>query len=526
MQADSTDTLFQSDAELAKSAARQEKAARTARAGSPIKLSSKPLDLAIRPRKGAAPTAFVAESGFTARNIDLKTGKTLKVYKGHSGPVTSLAFHRISKLPRELLITGSWDKSIRLWDVESAQCLSINHQAHTDFVKSLLVIPELNILLSGGSDKDLRIWDLAQLADQDWSQIPSTTASSSVAESVTSKVSEVVDQVKESLNLKEQQTTTAPQTPFSALPLLKSLKGQHTRPIEAISYNAVLSVERDNETVKDTGKYALWSADSMGRICIWELSRNASGLQATFKYTWLAHETAIYEIRMAEEECWTVSSDHLATLWSFNVSKPEEPPVPVMRLPHPYFVKTILPLPELTLGQDIHYAITGSTDEQIRIWDLSLVSDHAGEIGDGSKSTKHLVSAADAADQYKDGKKPPGMVYELEGHFHEVIKLAVWSSTGETQLEVEDEDELSKPSEQREETYIVSAGLDCTLRKWRLRDGLELAKAAAKSKNKPEDMTDVEKETLRDIRAGRHDAPKTAVMTAEEERELAELMGE
>ena len=209
------------------------------------------------------------------------------------------------------------------------------------------------------------------------------------------------------------------------------------------------------------------------------------------------------------------------------MSKPEEPPVAVMRLPHPYFVKTILPLPELTLGQDIHYAITGSTDEQIRVWDLSLVSEHAGEIGDGtSRSTKQLVSAADAADQYKDGKKPPGMVYELEGHFHEVIKLAIWSTTGETQLEVENEDELSKPSEQREETWIVSAGLDCTIRKWRLRDVLELAKAAAKLKDKPEEMTDTEKETLRDIRAGRSDAPKTAMMTAEEEQELADLMGE
>lgn len=75
MQATNTDTLFQSDAELAKSAARQEKAARTARTGSPIKLSSKPLDLAIRPRKSGSPTAFVAESGFTARNIDLKVSK-------------------------------------------------------------------------------------------------------------------------------------------------------------------------------------------------------------------------------------------------------------------------------------------------------------------------------------------------------------------------------------------------------------------------------------------------------------------
>lgn len=195
-----------------------------------------------------------------------------------------------------------------------------------------------------------------------------------------------------------------------------------------------------------------------------------------------------------------------------------------MKLPHPYFVKTILPLPELTLGEDIHYAITGSTDEEIRVWDLSLVTDRVGEIGDGSKSVKQLVTAADAANMYKDGKKPPGLVYEVEGHFHEVVKLAIWSSTGETQLEVESGEQSSKSSEQREETYIVSAGLDCTIRKWRLRDIVDLAKVSAKSSNKPEDMTEAEKETLRGIRSGREEAPKTAMITAEEERELAELM--
>lgn len=195
-----------------------------------------------------------------------------------------------------------------------------------------------------------------------------------------------------------------------------------------------------------------------------------------------------------------------------------------MRLPHPDFVKCILPLPELSLGQDIHFVITGSTDEQIRVWDISLVTDRAGEMGDGSRSAKQLVSAADAANTYKDGRKPPGLVYEVEGHFHEVAKLAIWTTTGETQLEVEGDDRSSEPSQQREETYLVSAGLDCTIRKWRLRDILELAKAAAKLKEKPEELSQLEKETLEGMRSGREDAPKTAMMTEEEERELAELM--
>jgi WD40 repeat protein len=218
------------------------------------------------------------------------------------------------------------------------------------------------------------------------------------------------------------------------------------------------------------------------------------------------------------------SSDNLVTSWSFNLSKPEEPPVPVMKLPHPYFVKTVLPLAGLVLGEDIHYAITGSTDEQIRVWDLAMVESNAGEISEGKKSTKNLVTAATAADLYKDGKKPAGMVYEVEGHCHEVAKLALWSTTGEIQLEVESQDELSVPEGQREETYIVSAGLDCTLRRWRLRNVIEAAKASAKLLDRSDPLTKTEMETLKDIRAGTAKAPKTAQMTAEEEAELAELM--
>jgi len=56
--------------------------------------------------------AWVAESTHITRKVDLLTGKTVQLYKGHSGPVTSLAF--CDRVPgsgdRNLLITGAWDK--------------------------------------------------------------------------------------------------------------------------------------------------------------------------------------------------------------------------------------------------------------------------------------------------------------------------------------------------------------------------------------------------------------------------------
>jgi WD40 repeat protein len=53
-----------------------------------------------------------------------QTGKTLRLFKGHSGPVTSLALWtpsaplagRTARTP--LLISGSWDKTVRISEAE------------------------------------------------------------------------------------------------------------------------------------------------------------------------------------------------------------------------------------------------------------------------------------------------------------------------------------------------------------------------------------------------------------------------
>lgn len=72
MQAPDADHLFRSDAELNKDAARQAKALRLKDAGGPVKLASKPLDMAVRREKNGREVAYVSESGFTARKLDVQ----------------------------------------------------------------------------------------------------------------------------------------------------------------------------------------------------------------------------------------------------------------------------------------------------------------------------------------------------------------------------------------------------------------------------------------------------------------------
>lgn len=189
---------------------------------------------------------------------------------------------------------------------QTGKPLTINHQAHTDFVKLLLVISELKLAISGGSDKDIRLWDLSSLDDICSNDTAST--SKTVAGSLISSVEEVASVVQNGLGLidKDRQNTEAIlQDSAGSLTFLSSLKGKHTRPVECIASCPIFP--DDNDEKQRTENYVVWTSDSMGRICVWEFSRReaASKPQATFKYTWLAHETAIYDIRMGEGEVWT-----------------------------------------------------------------------------------------------------------------------------------------------------------------------------------------------------------------------------
>ena len=219
------------------------------------------------------------------------------------------------------------------------------------------------------------------------------------------------------------------------------------------------------------------------------------------------------------------SADHLATLWTFDAVLPANTPTATLRLPHPYYVKTILSVENVFPASDTHCIFTGSTDEQIRVWDLSLLDSVSGIRGDPKAAKKSLATTAvNASEAYSKGKKPQGLVYELEGHVHEVIKLGLWSTREEEESSTDkSQDKIAtKFKQNREEVYLISAGLDCTVRKWRLRDVLARGKVGPKGET--EKVALGEEETSNDMRVKTPDAYYGQAITADEEAELAELM--
>ncbi|KAI0273810.1 WD40 repeat-like protein [Gloeopeniophorella convolvens] len=406
------DEFLRSEAELKIGLARKEKAERLKDVGDPISLPGVPIDLKVRGNY-----AWVASSTHTVRKIDLETGKTVQVYKGHTGPVTSLAF--CDRVPGsgddKLLITGAWDTTIKVWDTDTKDLIS-STPAHADFVKTLLVVPSLNLLVSGSSDKSVRFWDLSAAHQRD-----------------------------------------------TALPPAGSISA-HTRPVEALA--AYLDPANPAALV-------LFTADTMGAIKVWDVARDSTAgarpiWRSTPRTELPRHRTGVTELAYGDGHLWSASADETLQLHAHPAPQEQEQEQerPYPPLAHTIAFRAVLPLYlHPTLDADAFPYVLGGAGDAIRVYDVSEL--RAAE----------LVRVVDA-------------------HWHDVTHLRAWL--------------------RGREVWVVSGSLDGTLRRWRLAELVAPAppvvEGQAPAPAPPEKVV---------VAPG-----GPAALTEEEERELAELMGD
>ncbi len=91
----------------------------------------------------------------TLRVWDLESGQCLRILEGHSQGVNSVSVTPDGRRA----VSGSWDKTLRVWDLESGQCLR-TLEGHSQWVNSVSMTPDGRWAVSGGWDKTLRVWDL------------------------------------------------------------------------------------------------------------------------------------------------------------------------------------------------------------------------------------------------------------------------------------------------------------------------------------------------------------------------------
>jgi WD40 repeat protein len=97
----------------------------------------------------------------TLRLWDVATGRELRRFEGHTGAVLSVAFSKGG----QVVVSGSADQTVRIWDVASGKEVRVLH-GHQGAVNAVALSPDGRMVLSGGADRVLRLWDRASGAEK------------------------------------------------------------------------------------------------------------------------------------------------------------------------------------------------------------------------------------------------------------------------------------------------------------------------------------------------------------------------
>lgn len=174
------------------------------------------------------------------------------------------------------------------------------------------------------------------------------------------------------------------------------------------------------------------------------------------------------------------SVDNSVLLSQLSLTSASAAPTPLLRISHPAQVRSVLPL--ASVFPDSPYLATGSSDELFRLIDLSSSAAlDPNPAREAKREWRGLPLAATAPVE--------GCVRAIEAHTHEVVQLCAYASSDGKQQ------------------WLLSASLDNTLRRWKWPDVL----------TQEMDKVVVVKETATE---------EESLLTEEEERELAELMGD
>lgn len=412
---------------------------------------------------------WTSESGGVVRQVDAESGKTAALYKGAKAPVPSFDF-LTTDAGEKLLVTGSWDKAVRVYRIATGEGKVMSSvspvvtvdNAMADFIKCVHIFSEAGTTYIATAGSDKSI----MLFDAT-------------------------------------PLTSQPITSSTTLRCVHQAK-PHTRPINALTSLVALD-----------GTTRLYSGDSMGRV----LESTVVDSRLTTQREIKGFGTAVYDLVAGFARVEVETSSAAADAFASEVKEDDEgsrfqligelfgasgdktvkgyrlssPTTPYVTLPHTDYVKAVLPLAFHL--PDSRAIVTGGSDEHLRLF------------------TSPPASLSDEE------------VHTVEAHWHEITSLSLWSRPA-TPSPPSD-----LPPSQVEEAWVVSAGLDGSIRRFRLDDVPKLPKPelVRPTPDHPQQQeAKWDQYSLPPTSKGQvgQDAVVGGVkMTAEEEAELAELMG-
>lgn len=270
----------------------------------------------------------------------------------------------------------------------------------------------------------------------------------------------------------------------------------------------------------------------------------------------------------------TTSSVPLSRISKVGAALGSQPPLaPILAIRHPDYVKSVLPLATAaapgvsSVGLPRSIVVSGSADEDLRVWKVAgLEGDDDDVDADGEDDEDEKQSGERTIRGETPQRSPARLLRRQEGHWHEVEKLLLWRGSLLTSTStaaaptttatpaVAPPVESEGKSEGKEEWHIISASLDGSIRRWPLAQLLKPQSAAERALIEGADALPTHLNGGTDgVSGSGHDVASVAMqskkgnesgtaaaappprggkkgasasgMTAEEERELEELMG-